>query len=100
MFLGEVPIMELVVEFQEVDGVRRIKRNERGEHPVEAYGHELIEMDREYQKTHNGWPLIDHSLCKVRGERGEPEHYEITIYSMETGEPVPVNRVVIVDKNA
>lgn len=96
--MSEVPIMLLEVEFEEIDGVRRIKRNGKGEHPIEAYGHMLIEMDREYRASHNGWPLFDYSTCQVKGEYGEPDHHEITIYSLETGSPVPINRLLVIDR--
>jgi hypothetical protein len=97
--MGEVPIMLLEVEFEETDGVRRIKKNEKGEHPIEAYGHMLIEMDREYQATHNGWPLFDYSTCKVKGENhGDPDYHETTIYSLETGVSVPVSKIIVMDK--
>ena len=96
--MAEPEIFQLVVEFEEVDGVRKIKPLPDGTNPIEAYAHTLIEIDREYRKEHNDWPLIDHSVCKVKSMRGEPEHYEITVYSLESGKPTPISRVVIVDK--
>lgn len=96
--MGEVPVYNLVVEFEEIDGIRKIKPLPDGANPIEAYAHTLIEMDRAYQKQNNGWPLIDHSVCKVKDMHGKPEHYQITIYSLESGKPEPVSRVVIVDK--
>lgn len=96
--MDELPIQYLVVEFEEVDGKRRIKKLEDGSDPITAYGHMLIEMDREHRQTNNGWPLVEVSVSRAKGAYGEADHYEMTVYSLETGTRVPVSRVVVVDK--
>lgn len=94
----DLPISKLEVEFEEVDGKRVLKKNKDGIDPITAYGRMLIEMDREYRKTHNDWPLVEVSVCKEKSTRGEPEHYFLTVYSLESGKSKPIDHVVIIDK--
>jgi hypothetical protein len=95
---SDLPISKLEVEFEEVDGKRRLKRDKNGVDPVTAYGRMLIEMDRDYRKENNDWPLVEVTVCKEKSERGEPDHYLLTVYSLESGKSKPISNVVIYDK--
>lgn len=95
---SDLPISKLEVEFEEVDGKRVMKKNKDGIDPVTAYGRMLIEMDRDYRKANNDWPLIEVSVCTAKSIRGEPEHYLLTVYSLESGKSKPIDSIVIIDK--
>jgi hypothetical protein len=94
----DLPVSILEVEFEEVDGKRILKKNKDGVDPVTEYGRMLIEMDREYRKAHNDWPLVEVSICTEKSTRGEPEHYLLTVYGLESGKAKPIEYVVIHDK--
>jgi hypothetical protein len=95
----ELPVIPIEVEFEEIDGVRKIKKLETGEHPIDAMGAILVELDRKYRAEHNGWPIFEISTVKAKGEYGESDHYETTVYSLQTGKRVPISKIIAIDKD-
>jgi hypothetical protein len=95
--MEKLPITYLDVEFEEIDGRKKIKRLADGSNPISAYANMLVEMDTEHRKEHNDWPLIEVQKYRVKGKYGEPDHWELTIYSLESGKREAVSRVVMTD---
>jgi len=94
----ELPIIPIEVEFEVIDGVRRAKKLDTGEHPIDAFGDILVNLDRNYRASHNGWPIFEIATVKAKGDHGEADHYETTIYSLETGERKAISKVITIDK--
>ena len=53
---------------------------------------------REHRKANNDWPLVEISVLKTKGGYGEGEHYEATIFSLESGHRKPISKAIVIDK--
>lgn len=96
--VSKVPILPIEVEFEQKDGMKKMKKLETGEHPIDALAGLLVDMDRDYRREHNDAPMVEVCTLKAQGDRGEPAHYESNIYSLESGERELIAKAIVIDR--
>jgi hypothetical protein len=90
---------ELVVEFEEVGGKRRIKLLPDGSHPLDTFIDVVKVENKEYKKTHNGYDGYDVDVIPIRGPDGGSDYDAIVVYHTPYGQVREiVSKTILVDK--
>lgn len=95
--MKETDIERVFVELEETeDGRKRLKRSKSGQRPMDILAEILAEQEAEFKKLYNR-DLFQWGTYDEPGEPGERPHIIFVLYSLETGEKVPVRRFIMWD---
>lgn len=97
--MENIPLRKILVDLEDTeDGGKRIKLLDNGLHPLDVVAETLAEVNADYQEKFDA-DLFQWGTYWDKSAKGDRPHKVFVLYSLESGEKVPIRRFILWNKN-